>query len=278
MATLYVSDLDGTLLTPQAALSAYTRTQIAAIVAAGIPFAIATSRSIDSVRAILGPLSLSLPVIEFNGAYVTDLATGQPAVINAIEPAIAEDLFSLAALTQLAPIVSSYCSGANCNSYTQVTHAGLQWLSRDVQQRKGKPWRRLSRYQEILSEPIVRLTLVDTEPRLSELEQLIHERYPGILATHLFENPYQPNWYWLTVEDRRANKGSGIREVQALRGLQDHQITVFGDHNNDIPMFQIADTALAMENATDRLKQHATEVIGHHSADSVAKYLSQAVG
>ncbi|MEM9161983.1 MAG: HAD family hydrolase [Cyanobacteria bacterium P01_F01_bin.4] len=281
MTDLYVSDLDGTLLTPQATLSDYTRSQIEQLVNEGVPFAIATSRSIDSVRAILGPLQLSLPVIEFNGAYVTDLATGQPEIINAIKPAVAEDLFSLLSKIEAAPVVSTYHQdanhqGTNCTSYTTIDNAGMDWLWQDTQQRKGKPWRQLERLQENLSEPVVRLTLVDTEKVLSELEQAIHERFGDALETHLFENPYQPDWHWLTIGDQRANKGSGIREVQTLHGLQDHTVTVFGDHNNDIPMFKMADTALAMENATVQLKQHATDVIGHHSEDSVARYLSQA--
>ncbi|MEO1402663.1 MAG: HAD family hydrolase [Cyanobacteria bacterium J06635_1] len=280
MTELYVSDLDGTLLTTQATLSDYTRSQIEQLVSEGVPFAIATSRSIDSVRAILGPLQLSLPVIEFNGAYVTDLATGQPDIINAIDPAVADDLFSLLSKTDVAPIVSTYHrdanhKGANCTSYTHIDNAGMDWIWQDTQQRQGTPWRRLDRLQENLSEPVVRLTLVDAEAVLSALEQVIHERFGNALETHLFENPYQPGWHWLTIGDQRANKGSGIREVQALHGLQNHAVTVFGDHNNDIPMFKIADMALAMENATAQLKQHATHVIGHHSEDSVAQYLSQ---
>lgn len=275
---LYVSDLDGTLLTAQATLSDYTRSQIEQLVNEGVPFAIATSRSIDSVRAILGPLQLSLPVIEFNGAYVTDLATGQPRVINAIDWAIADDLFSLLSKPQMTPIISTYHNGANCTRYTAIANAGMDWIVQDTQQRQGKPWQRIEHIREVLSEPIVRLTLVDTEATLCDLEHAIHEQFGEALETHLFENPYQPDWYWLTIGDQRANKGSGIREVQALHGLQSHAVTVFGDHNNDIPMFKVADTALAMENATEALKQHATSVIGHHSKDSVARYLNQMSG
>lgn len=38
-------------------------------------------------------------------------------------------------------------------------------------------------------------------------------------------------------------------------------------------MFQLADVAVATANATAELRQHATEIIGHHSEDSVVKYL-----
>ena len=77
----------------------------------------------------------------------------------------------------------------------------------------------------------------------------------------------------LTLQDRLATKANGIRELQALQHLHDHELTVFGDHNNDISMFQLADTAVATANATPELRQHATEIIGHHSEDSVVKYL-----
>ena len=48
---------------------------------------------------------------------------------------------------------------------------------------------------------------------------------------------------------------------------------MFGDHNNDIEMFQEADRAIAVANATDELKALATQVIGPNDEDSVVRYL-----
>ncbi|MFN6466404.1 MAG: HAD family hydrolase [Nostoc sp. DedVER02] len=50
---------------------------------------------------------------------------------------------------------------------------------------------------------------------------------------------------------------------------------LFGDHNNDIEMFRIADCAIAVANATVELKRYATHVIDSNQADSVVRYISQ---
>ena len=129
-------------------------------------------------------------------------------------------------------------------------------------------------FNDTATTEIYTLSLHDALPIwLTALAQVLRSRFPNCLDMHLFENPYQPDWYWLTLQDAQATKANGIRELQMLRGLQNHDLTVFGDHNNDISMFQLADVAVATANATPELRQHATEIIGHHSEDSVVKYL-----
>ena len=56
-------------------------------------------------------------------------------------------------------------------------------------------------------------------------------------------------------------------------GLGGSEIVVFGDSGNDIKMFQLADRAIAVANATDELKRYATQVIGSNNEDSVVKFI-----
>ena len=274
MATFYVSDLDGTLLSSTATLSSYTRHTLNRLLAAGLPFTVATSRSVSSVGPIFRGLELPLPVIELNGAYITDLATGEHLIVNDIEPAVAAAALQIAQDYGVAPLVSTYDGSADHMYFCQGGNAGVQWYIDDAARNEDGRWHASPDLAtSALAEQVMRFTLIDTYERLLVMEQLLRSRLGSHLDLHLFENPYQPDWYWLTIQDRRATKASGIREVQALRGLENHRLTVFGDHDNDISMFQLADVAVATANATDRLRRHATEIIGHHSEDSVVKYL-----
>ena len=56
------------------------------------------------------------------------------------------------------------------------------------------------------------------------------------------------------------------------------QLVVFGDNNNDIEMFEIADLPIALENSVQVLKNIAVETIGSNDEDSVAKYIYKKVG
>ena len=51
------------------------------------------------------------------------------------------------------------------------------------------------------------------------------------------------------------------------------RLTVFGDNLNDIPMMQVADCAIAVENALPEVKAVAHEIIGPNTSDSVARYI-----
>ena len=62
--TLYVTDLDGTLLRSDATLSPYTISTINRLTEQGLAFTYATARSIESARPIAGELNLRLPAID----------------------------------------------------------------------------------------------------------------------------------------------------------------------------------------------------------------------
>ncbi len=273
MPTLYVSDLDGTLLTSTATLSNYTRDTLNRLLSSGLPFTVATSRSVSSVGPIFQGVSLPLPVIELNGAYITDLTTGKHLIVNNIATDLAADILDLVQSQHIKPLISTYSGQDDHVYFSTEVNPGIQWYIDDAERHEDGRWHCRPNLTTILDEQVMRFTLIDTQAQLVKLAQTLSERFPNCLDMHLFENPYQPDWYWLTLQDHGATKANGIRELQALHNLQNHDLTVFGDHNNDISMFQLADMAVATANATAELRQHATEIIGHHSEDSVVKYL-----
>lgn len=273
MPTFYVSDLDGTLLNSTATLSNYTRQTLHRLLASGLPFTIATSRSVSSVSPIFAGISLPLPVIELNGAYITDLATGEHLFVNGLDTPLAANVLALVQAHGVNPLITcSSDQGDQVYCPTEV-NPGIQWCIDDAKRNQDDRWQCHPDLTGALGQKIMRFTLIDTLARLTILAQDLRSRFPHRLDMHLFENPYQPDWYWLTLQDHQATKANGIRKLQELRGFKNYNLTVFGDHDNDISMFQLADVAVATANATPELRQHATEIIGHHSEDSVVKYL-----
>ena len=73
----------------------------------------------------------------------------------------------------------------------------------------------------------------------------------------------------------KASKSSAIQELKDY--LNCHKVVVFGDGNNDIDMFSMADEAYAVENAVQELKDIATQIIPRNDEDGVAKWLLQNV-
>ena len=69
--TLYVSDLDGTLLDPKERVSDFTARVIRELTDRGIHFTYATARSQNSAEKVTGGLLRHLPVIIYNPAAPT---------------------------------------------------------------------------------------------------------------------------------------------------------------------------------------------------------------
>lgn len=61
--TLYISDLDGTLLNSDKEITTYTRDTLNKLMAGGLQFSIATARTASSAVKILSGLNINVPVV-----------------------------------------------------------------------------------------------------------------------------------------------------------------------------------------------------------------------
>lgn len=274
MTALYVSDLDGTLLRNDARLSAYSRDVLRRLLSEGLPFSVATARSMASVRPILDGLRLELPVIASNGAFLSNLETGRHEVVNAIEPAVAEDLYrEILRLECGPPLLSTFDGEAERLHHGGATNDGIRWFLEDRIANGDERLRRVESLADALAHQVICMTVIGLAAPLSELEIAVRERYGPHVETHFFENGYSPGWHWVTIHDRRATKAQGVRTLVELCGLDARELVVFGDHINDVTLFEIATQAVAVSNAEDTVKRIATHVIGSNEDDSVVKYI-----
>ena len=74
---LYISDLDGTLLKTEGTLSEYSKNSLNDMLKNGLQFTVASARNVGSIRKVLHGVNLTLPVIEINGAFLTNIETGE---------------------------------------------------------------------------------------------------------------------------------------------------------------------------------------------------------
>jgi Cof subfamily protein (haloacid dehalogenase superfamily) len=273
MSTVYISDLDGTLLNSQGALSQFTVSSLQQLLDEGVDFSVASARSVITIQHVLPGIKLDLPVVEFNGAFVSDLATGHHHIINDLDQGIVSDLYRLLESTGCQPFISSF-DGNNDRLYCpEATNFGMQWY---IDERVVSRDSRLSEtpdFRAVLNQQIICLTSIGSHDDLAEIERQIIEDYGSLVETHLFENHYSPPWHWLTVHDRRATKDQGIRSMLEMTGLNARQLMVFGDHINDLKMFELANHAVAVANAIDAVKESAHQVIGSNDEDSVVKHI-----
>jgi len=272
MPEIYVSDLDGTLLLNNATLSDFAAENLTRLLNEELNFTIATARSVVSVKQILKYLPLKLPVIEFNGAFISDFETGRHLIINDISGDIKEEIFEHILQYNLTPFISSFNGNEDCLYYEQVANEGMEWYVNSRIRANDKRLRK-SILRETLAENVVCFTVVDKLDNLLELTNLLQEKYTNQIEVHLMENQYSPGWYWLTIHDCKATKDQAISILLKQYGFRLNDLTVFGDNTNDIKMFKLARNKIAVSNAKPELKKYATRIIGTNEEDSVVKYI-----
>jgi Cof subfamily protein (haloacid dehalogenase superfamily) len=261
------------LLRSDGSFSKESKNALQALLLDGLTFSVASARSVVSMRPILDGLSLNLPVIGLNGAFLTDIHTGRHEIVNSIESAAGREILEAIESLGHCPIVSTFDGQSDWLYYKPSTNDGERHYIADRRSNNDSRLRLTDNFTGCLGEQVVCLTVIGTAEPLSELRLSILEQYGELVEIHFFENRYTPGWFWLTIHDRRATKDQAVELLRASYGLGEHELIVFGDHTNDVKMFKAATRAVAVGNAHPEVLRLATETIGSNDEDSVVRFI-----
>lgn len=268
--TLYVSDLDGTLMHKDLKISDFSVKTINALVGKGVAFTYATARSISSAGTITKDLNLKLPVITRNGAVLADNNTGkiiEKALFTEKEVEMLKDMLPELPKTGF---VSCYFGDDMKKVFAGSLHtAELQGY---LDYYKDDPSVvTVSDLSEMFMGNPGYVTIIGDKDEIEPLYIRTRE-YNGWEC--LFQKDVYRDEYWLEIAPRNSTKAKSILKLKEEYGFD--KLVVFGDSANDMTMFKISDEAYAVSNAVDELKALATGIIGSNEEDAVAVYLSKA--
>lgn len=274
---LYISDLDQTLLQPHAELSDFAVRNLNNLIEKGVNFTVASARSVKSQQPIFKDVKLKLPVIEFNGSFISDLKTGKHLIVNELEDSALEQAARLFNDKKLHFFVSTFDGRQDRLHYSKVNNKGEEWYVQDRLDAGDSRLHYVKDRENHFNEQVVCLTVIDRLEQLAPLEQKLLLSGEKV-EIHIQENQYTPGWYWLTVHSHAATKDQAIGELCQLCGLDKAYVTAFGDNTNDIKMLKAADCGIAVSNALNDVRDCADKVIGSHKEDSVIRYIAEENG
>lgn len=269
--TLYVTDLDGTLFRDDLTLSDESRGGLRSLLDEGALVTVASARSVTSIRAILGDIPFTLPIIEFNGAFLSDYRTGRHEIVNAIAPKLAREIFAALVDGRCEPYVSSFDGARDLVFYREIANEGMAAYFAERTAFKDERLRRVDDLAATLDGGTVCLTVIERQERLAPLHASLEAAFGERVILTNSDYRYFPGWKFFTVHDRRATKDQAIAALRKARGLEDAELVVFGDDVNDLGMMRAADRPIAMANAKPEVKALACEVIGSNNEDSVVR-------
>jgi len=267
--TLYVSDLDGTLLNSEDCLSAYTIDTINRLTHSGMCFSYATARSHSSASIVTKGLTTDIPVIVYNGAFILNANTGDVLSSLYFSQSEKESVAYILNDSSIFPLVYSYVDGKERVSW--LSGKENDGMNRYLDLRKGdRRLRCVSNPASLYDGNAFYFTCIGTREELLNIYEQFRnlEGYTCILQQELYREEY-----WCEIMPRKATKGNAINQLKNL--LQCDKVISFGDAINDIPMFLISDESYAVGNAVNELKDIATMVIGSNDEDGVAHWLEK---
>lgn len=266
---LYVTDLDGTFLSPSIDVSRRSAEIMNELVGRGVMFTIATARSYSSLCKVTPNLIKKYPLITYNGASIVDPNSGEMLYSQGFsreESAVIEH-----AIRQhgIAPLVYSMIDGEEKLSWIEeLENDGILFY---LSFRRGdKRLRKLSIREEaqLYDGETFYFTCIGPEEQMRPLYETLKD---DLRFNTIFHKDIYCDSYWCEVMPRSATKGNAVLHLKKM--LDCDRVVCFGDAINDLSMFEIADEAYAVENAVEALKRIATAVIPSHAEDGVARWM-----
>ena len=268
MKTLYLSDLDGTLLRPDGTLSEYSRNALNALIERGVTFSFATARSFNTSVPLLEGVRLNTPFIVHNGSFIVrqDQST---VYFNGFAAEESKDVFESFLRRGLCPVVYSVIEGRNRMSFLRKESSPAQTefaVSRMDDKFDKKRVREIFSRTALLEGDVFYFNCIDEEEKLRVVYEELKTKYRCFFGRDM----YSGEW-WLEVMPQSASKAEAAKKLKEL--LNCDKLVAFGDAVNDVPMFEIADECYAVENAAEELKRIASGIIAPNTVDGVVRWL-----
>lgn len=267
---LYISDLDGTLLTPDATVTDRTRDVLNRLIREGLNFSVATARTQATVSQILREVTINVPVVLMNGACLYDLQTARYIRTEGLpEPARAE-LFRTLKKHQMEGFVYTVDDNRLSTWYERIDTPAARKFVAEREQRYGKVFTGVNDFARDLSDrTMVYFSVTDRQERLAPLYADLKQT--SLMRVEFYRDVYQPGNCYLEICANTASKFFAVKYLRDQFGFE--KITCFGDNVNDLPMFAASDERYAVGNALPELKEKADAVIGSNLEDGVAQWL-----
>ncbi len=268
MTTLYISDLDGTLLTSRERVSAYSIEKLNALIERGMILSFATARSALSAKLALDGLKINAPVVLYNGGLIYNYGTGETLRSVLFTEEEKRYVFSVLKEHGIPPFVF----GARRKDRERVAYeVGKEnpGIVRYLYRRRGDV--RLDPVgseEELLDGYIFYFKCICPREQLERAWNIL--KYDERFICIFHQEKYQ-NDFWMEISPREATKANGVIFLRNYLGCG--KVVCFGDTSNDSDMFDVCDEKYAVMNADSWLKEKATGVIGYCEEDGVAKWL-----
>lgn len=243
---LLIADVDGTLLTPEKELTEKAREAVRQMHASDIFFTITSGRPPRGMAMLVEPLQLACPVAAFNGGMLLqpDLKT----VIDqkTIPVAVAKD-------------VLGFLLNSGLDAWV---YRGNDWYVQSLDGAHVAQEQSTVRFAptvtddlySVLNGAVKIVGVSDDFSAVARVEKELRARIGSLASAS------RSQLYYLDITHPDANKGNVVRMTAKALGIPLEEVAAIGDMPNDVLMFGVAGTSIAMGNASPDVQRTARYV------------------
>ncbi|MEZ5501482.1 MAG: HAD family hydrolase [Halioglobus sp.] len=267
---LIVFDLDGTLLDGRSRVSAHTRETLRRLRERGIAYTVATGRTLHAARDLLDGHGFNLPHIYKNGVVIWRPESDHYSHSNLLTQAEIRVVLEAFISVAVTPFIFTLEAGNRHAVYHPPLH-------HDAERRLAALFSG-ERGLEVLpvadmpaTADITNISALGSRAAITTVEQLV--RTQAHLVAYAGTALEGEELYWVDIHHSAASKGGAVAQLKQDLGVS--RVICFGDSDNDLSMFAVADESYAPRNARDEVRAAATAVIGHHDQDGISEFLRE---
>lgn len=268
--TLYITDLDGTLLDANSCITDETVSVLNPLLDQGLQFTVATARTPATVVPMLSRLHTRLPFIVLNGAATWDSQRGDYSHVNVIPQATVEAICAVYERHGLHPLIYRR-HGHLIHTHHYGTLSPQE--EKFVEERQGLELKKFIMddpdYKHSPDEAMLIFSMQDYE-RLRPIYEEVKATIP--CSAVFYHDIFDPTSGLLEIYAPGVSKAEAVKAMQQHTGAK--EVIVFGDNRNDIPMMQVATHSVAVANAFPEVKAAAHEVIEANTTNAVPRYIA----
>ncbi|AFV85485.1 Cof-type HAD-IIB family hydrolase [Alteromonas mediterranea] len=266
-------DLDGTLLNKSSQISSFTKETLALLGEKDIAFTVATGRTMHSAQFVLEGQSFLLPHIYNNGVAIWDPSGNALTLENLLAPSEVNLIIEHAVKNNITPFINTVNMDSPNHEHVIYHSTPKYQVERDLIEKYFS--RTKAKLATIESLPatahITNISMIGDAALVYDMYQQLnmHDELIAYSGPAIEGDEYR----WMDVHHKLASKGSAVELLRNQLGASN--VICFGDSDNDLSMFELADEAYAPSNAKPYIKDAATSVIGHHDEDGIARFLRE---
>lgn len=270
MKTLYITDMDGTLLNGDSRVSRKTADTISALSRHGALITVATARTAATVVPLLADTYTAVPAVVMTGAALWERTAARYTGVRYIDAARHGGIESICRSVGLHPFV--YVLGDD-DRMLSVFHDGHKLTRAEQAFYDERCALELKRFYLRSSVPVAHRTVLfyamgGTQAIAAAARML---EAAGGLSVSCYPDIFDTGLSHLEIFAPGVSKASAVTALKAA--TEADRLVVFGDNLNDLPMLAAADVAVAVDNALPEVKAAADIVIGTNDSDAVARFI-----